>query len=233
MVLFHDQNTIMMQQKPISKEFNLLEEVILKRLHQILTSWSSADVRTVPNVMYQVRCGPDEADESIEYQINWFIDCAETHIHNHRSLFDSYCLEGEYEEKIWDIIDENDDKVTYQFVRYADNTLSPCKAISGTLQHIATRYHFPGNKLHMNTELFHSITPVIGTKERVLTFLVKKKYSAPVDTFILSSTPYVETLENDMRLANKGERQQMYFKLNEVLKKFQSELHIARNLIQE
>ncbi len=60
-----------------------------KRISNVLTNWKMTEIRTVPGVMYQVRCGNDEFDQSIEYQINWFLDCTETFIHNHRHTFDT------------------------------------------------------------------------------------------------------------------------------------------------
>ena len=209
------------QEDKMCSTFSLMQELCFKRIFNALSDWSVADVRTVPNVMYQLRCGYDQNDETIEYQINWFVDCAETHIHNHRSSFDTYCLEGEYEEKSWKIIDDNDGAMTYQFTRSADNTLTSAKAIPGTLRQVASRYHFPGNRMHVDTQQFHSITPVIGAKERVLTFVIKKAYSVPVDTFILSPEPHVDTLEDDMRPATESERRGMYDKLLEVLIRIQ------------
>jgi hypothetical protein len=168
--------------------------------------------------MYQLRCGSDEHDETIDYQINWFIDCAETYTHNHRNSFDTYCLEGEYEEKVWQIIDDNDGTITYQFTRSSDNKFSPAKAISGTLRHVTSRYHFPGNQMHVDTEHLHSISPIIGSQGRVLTFLVKKKYSVPVDTFVFSSESEFHPLNDEMRPSTKNERDAFYQKLIQVLR---------------
>ncbi|CAF3634913.1 unnamed protein product [Rotaria socialis] len=225
MVFLYETNTTSLQQEQneCSNQFysrvGLMRDFIFRKIYQVLIDWPSADIRTVPNVMHQIRCGTDEKDAKIEYQINWFIDCAETHIHNHRNSFDTFCLEGEYEEKIWEIIDENDGTISYQFTRNPDNILSSAESVSGTLRHVASRYHFPGNKMHVNTQQFHSVTPIIGSEERVLTFLVKEKYTVPVDTFILNSKPYVDSLDDDMRPATKDERQDMYNKLIEVLTK--------------
>jgi hypothetical protein len=199
--------------------FSLIQDLCFKKIFKSLNNWSTADVRTVPNVMYQLRCGDDEYDETIEYQINWFIDCAETYVHNHRNSFDTYCLEGEYEEKIWKIIDDNDGTITYQFTRSADNIISLGKPIPGTLRHVASRYHFPGNKIHVNTQDFHSITPSIGSDKRVLTFLIKKKYSMPVDTFVLSSESHFDRLNDEIRPATDSERHEIYEKLVQVVRK--------------
>ncbi|CAF1415529.1 unnamed protein product [Rotaria sordida] len=201
--------------------FNLIEDICFKRIFNALSNWSTADVRTVPNVMYQLRCGSDENDETIEYQINWFIDCAETYIHNHRNSFYTYCLEGEYEEKIWKIIDDNDGTVTYQFTRSAADSISMGKPIPGTLRHVDSRYHFPGNKMHVDTESFHSVTPIIDSDRRVLTFLIKKKYSTPIDTFVLSSEPYFNGLNDEIRPATNDERHEIHEKLVQVLRKSQ------------
>ncbi|CAF0838798.1 unnamed protein product [Adineta steineri] len=201
----------------ICSKLNSTEDLCFKRIINALNNWSAADVRTVPFVMYQLRCGNDEYDETIEYQINWFIDCAETHIHNHRNSFETYCLEGQYEEKIWKIIDDNEGTFTYQFTRSADNTISKAKLIPGTLRHVTSRYHFPGNKMHVDTEHFHSVTPIIGSDKRVVTFLTKRKYSTPVDTSILSSEPHFDPLNDQMRPATDDERHHMYQKLLQIL----------------
>ena len=97
--------------------------------------------------------------------------------------------------------------------------MSSPKAISGTLRHVASRHHFPGNKMHVDTQHFHSITPIVGSEERVLTFLIKKKYSVAVDTFVLNSEPYFDALTDDMRSATEDERREMYNKLVQVLTK--------------
>lgn len=200
-------------------KFFSIQDLCFQRILSAISNWETADIRVVPNVMYQLRCGSDETDETIDYQINWFIDCAETFIHNHRNSFDTYCLEGKYEEKIWKIINKNDGTITYKFIRSLDNTFSSPNLISGTLQHVASRHHFPGNQMHVDTEHFHSVTPVAGSKERVLTFLIKKKYSKPIDTFVLSSEPEFNPQNDEMRQATEDERREMYEKLIEVLKK--------------
>jgi hypothetical protein len=194
-----------------------VQQQCLRRLSDALANWQVADVRTVPGVMYQVRCGHDELDPSVEYQINWFVDCTETFIHNHRHSFDSYCLEGEYIEKLWEIIDDGNGEMTYQFRRNLDSTFDLYKTVPGTLRHVKSRHHFPGNQLHVDTCLFHSITPIVGSSGRVLTFLVKRNYSPVPDMFVLSTSSGIAALDNDMRLATDDERQAMYEKLQQVL----------------
>ena len=195
----------------------LMQDFCFKKMADVLKKWEMADVRTVPDVMYQVRCGSDENDPTIEYQINWFIDCAETHIHNHQNSFYTYCLEGQYEEKIWRIVDGHDDSITYKFSRNPDNTLTPGRPICGSLRHVASRYHFPGNQMHVDTEHVHSISAIAGSNERVLTFLIKKKHSVPVNTFVLSSDPEFHLQNSEMRSATEDERDMMFDKLVEVL----------------
>ncbi len=194
-----------------------MQQQCFRRISDVVANWQVADVRTVPGVMCQVRCGADEFDPNVEYQINWFVDCTETFIHNHRHSFDTYCLEGEYEEKIWEIIDHEDGDITYQFPRNANNTFDLPKTVPGTLCHIKSRYHFPSNQLHVDTCQFHSISPIINFSGRVLTFLIKKNYFPTPDMFVLSMSPDVEAIENEMRSATDDERQAMYKKLQEVL----------------
>jgi hypothetical protein len=83
--------------------------------------------------MYQVRCGHDEFDQTIEYQINWFLDCTETFIHNHRHSFITYCLEGQYIEKLWEMVDEGDHQFGYQFRRHIDGTFDLPKIVPAVL----------------------------------------------------------------------------------------------------
>lgn len=185
----------------------------------MLAHWQVTDVRTVPDVMYQVRCGYDERDRSIEYQFNWFVDCTETFIHNHRHSFDSYCLEGEYIEKLWEIVDDDKNDITYQFRRNSDTTFDLYKTITGgTLRHVKSRYHFPGNRLHVDTCQFHSISPIVNSTSRVLTFLVKQNYSPERDMFVLSLSPQMKaTNNNEIRVSTNDERQAMYEKLQQVI----------------
>ncbi|CAF0981016.1 unnamed protein product [Adineta ricciae] len=199
-------------------DFMNMNEECLKQISKVLANWSDADVRTVPNVMYQVRCGNDENDPGIEYQINWFMNCAETFIHNHRHSFDSLCLEGEYTESIWEVV--HDDSIIYEFLRRSDNTFDEPKKISGRLCHVRSRHHFPNNILHVDTGLFHSITAKEGddtNDKRVLTFLAKRKYSFVQKMCVLSSSPTIDSLDDDMRMATEVERKEVYDKLIETI----------------
>ncbi|UJR32447.1 hypothetical protein I4U23_019909 [Adineta vaga] len=196
---------------------NQIPEECFKRIFTALENWKMTDVRTVPGVMYQVRCGYDEIDPSIEYQINWFIDCTETFIHNHRHSFDTYCLEGEYIEKLWEIIDNGTtDGLVYQYQRNADTTFNLNKILPGSLCHVQTRYHFPGNKLHVDTCQFHSISSVVGSRDRVLTFLVKKNYFPTPEIFALSMSRGIDVQDNEIRPATDSERLAMYEKLHQI-----------------
>ncbi len=197
--------------------FVQIQQQCFRRISDALVNWQVADVRTVPGVMYQVRCGHDEFDQSIEYQINWFLDCTETFIHNHRHSFHTYCLEGEYIEKIWEIADNDDAGIIYQFRRNSDNVFDLHKAATGTLRHVKSRHHFPGNQMHVDTCQFHSISTIVGSSSRVLTFLVKQNYCPVPDMFVLSTSPDIETLKDEIRSATDDERQVIYEKLQQVL----------------
>jgi hypothetical protein len=193
-----------------------------KQITNAIANWSTGDVRTVPGVMYQIRCGNDENDPNIEYQINWFIDCTETFIHNHRHSFVTLCLEGEYIEKLWEIIDDNTGATTYQFYRESGNVFDLPTKIPGALHHVTSRRHFPGNQLHVNTEQYHSILPVVGSNRQVFTFLAKKKHSPPPAMYILSSSPTIDAPSDEIRSATEDERQNMYNQLQHILRtKFQ------------
>ena len=115
--------------------------------------------------------------------------------------FIAYCLEGEYTEKIWEIVDDNDGGITYQYRRNPDTSLALDKTIPGTLRHVKTRHHFPGNQLHVDTCQFHSISPIVGSNGQVLTFLVKQNYSPVPDMFVLSMASGVEAMDNEIRSA--------------------------------
>lgn len=167
--------------------------------------------------MYQVRCGGDELDKSIEYQINWFLDCTETFLHNHRHSFDTFCLEGEYIETIWEVVDDGDGEITYQFRRNSDNKFHLHKTLPGALRPVRFRHHFPGNQMHVDTCQFHSISPITGAGFRVLTFLVKRNYLPVPDMFVLSPLSAVEAIKDEVRPATADERQAMYEKLQELL----------------
>jgi hypothetical protein len=167
--------------------------------------------------MYQVRCGNDAFDQCIEYQINWFLDCTETFIHNHRHSFDTYCLEGEYTEKLWEIVDDSNGGIIYQFRRNSDTTFDLNKTVPGNLRHIKTRRHFPGNQMHVDVCQFHSISSTESSNSRVLTFLAKRNYFPAQDLFVLSTTPDIEAIKDVIRPATDDERQGMYEKLQQVL----------------
>jgi len=188
-----------------------------KQITKAIADWPTADVRTVPGVMYQVRCGEDENDPTIEYQINWFIDCTETYIHNHRHSFDTLCLEGGYKEQLWEIIDDNTGAVTYQFYRKSGNIFDTPKVIPGVLRPVRSRSHFPGNQMHLDTEQYHSIAPS-SADNRIFTFLAKQKHLLMPKMFVLSSTPTIDAPSDEIRPATEEERQSMYNQLQHILK---------------
>ena len=124
--------------------------------------------------MCQVRCGSDQSDHSIEYQINWFVDCTETLIHSHRHSFTSYCLEGAYVEKLWKIADAKDNGMIHEFRRNTDGTLHLHKTIPGTLRHIGSRQHFPGNELHVDTTQVEESDRILYISYEILRNLTRK-----------------------------------------------------------
>lgn len=186
-------------------------------IQQALAQWSIVDVRTVPNVMYQIRFGRDPNDSSVEYQLNWFIDCTETLIHNHRNSFETLCIEGEYVETSWDVIPDGTDNCTYKLHRQSDGSLNIAQVLPGVLQSIKTRRHFPGNQMHVDTELFHLISPMGGLNGQAVTFLRKRSYSPPPPTYVLSSTTMCIGPVEEIRSATKCEREKIYHKLQEIL----------------
>lgn len=207
-----------------------MESECFKHINQALANWSDVDIRTVPDVMYQIRCGEDEHDSSIEYQINWFLDCTETLIHNHRHTFDTYCLEGEYLEKLWEIVDDGQGDVTYRFCRQLGNTFDTSTTIPGTLQHVRSRHHFPGNQMHVDTTQFHSITPLKQSNTRIFTFLRKQNHFPGRKLSFLSSSSIIDGPTNEIRSATDEERLKMYNKLQDILRtRFQHYIEGAAN----
>lgn len=193
-----------------------------KQVSKAIANWPTADVRVVPGVMCQIRCGKDENDPNIEYQINWFSNCSETYIHNHRHTFDSLCIEGEYMESLWEIADANTDAITYKFYRQSGNICGAPTQIPGVLHHVRSRLHFPGNVLHVDIDQYHSILPKFGSDAQVFTFLAKRKHSPTPDMYILSSSPTIDAPSDEIRQATEEEREKMYNKLQNILKtKFQ------------
>ena len=181
-----------------------------------VANWDRADVRTVPGVMIQVRLGQNKHDSSIEHQINYFIDCAETYIHNHRHAFFTYCLQGGYEEKIWEIVVDNNGGIVYKFSRLPGNVFDSCTVVSGALQHVKSRQHFPGNEMHVPTHQFHSISPIPNSSIRVLTFLTKV-HAASSEMFVLSTSADIEAPKDAIRPATEEERQSILEILQQVV----------------
>ena len=110
-----------------------MEQKCIEYLRDTLSNWSKIEVRTVPGVMYQVICRKNKTDDNTEYRFHWFLDCTETYVHNHQFAFDTYCLEGEYTENLWDIIDDGSDAITHVFQRTPGNTIELFKAVPGVL----------------------------------------------------------------------------------------------------
>jgi hypothetical protein len=189
-----------------------------KQISKSIGNWSNTEVRTVPGVMYQISCGNDEIDPNIEYQINCFIDCEETFIHNHKNSFVSLCLDGEYTESLWEVVDDGTGTTTYQFHRKSGNVFDSPTKIPGALRHVMYRSHFPGNQLHVNTEQYHSISPKATVDSQVFTFLAKRKHSPEPKMYILSPSPTINAPSDEIRPATEEERQKMYDKLQYILK---------------
>ncbi|CAF1112356.1 unnamed protein product [Adineta ricciae] len=163
-------------------------------LSQVLSNWNEVEVRTVPNVMYQVVCPTNNTDEGIEYRFHWFLDCSETYIHNHRYAFDTYCLQGEYEERLWEISDDRSGTFTYTFPRTSGNKF--------------------GNTLHLEPNQYHSIVPIGGANSKILTFVARRLCSTAAETtFVLSSSDSIQAPTDEIRPATAEERQLIHEKL--------------------
>ncbi|CAF0775601.1 unnamed protein product [Adineta ricciae] len=181
-----------------------------------VANWNRADVRTVPGVMIQVCVGQNKHDNTIEHQINYFMDCAETYVHNHRHAFSTYGLQGEYKEKIWEIVDDKNGDIVYKFPRLTGNVFDSPIVVPGTLRHVKSRHHFPGNEMHVPTHQFHSIVPTPNSSDRVLTFLTKA-HTVSSDMFVLSTSAEIEARKDAIRPATEEERQSVLEKLEQVL----------------
>lgn len=191
-----------------------LERRCLEQMYNVLKQWSDADVRVVPNVMVQVRCGDDQDDPINEYRIHWFNDITETYIHNHQYSFDTYCLEGEYIERLWTVNQTYEDVTTYKFPRITGNTFGSVIPIRGSLQYLNTRRHYPGNQMHLDYHQYHSIIPAPECTDGVVTFVVRKKLDVNLSgTFVLSSSPTINAPTDEIVPASSDERQGMRDKL--------------------
>jgi hypothetical protein len=197
-----------------------MEQKSIEYLINTLLNWSTADIRTVPGVMHQVCCKTNDTDNNIEYRFHWFIDCNETYVHNHRYTFDTYCLEGEYEERLWEIIDDHSGTSTYQFPRTSGNKFDSVIRVPGVLRNTNSRKHFPGNILHVDTHQFHSIVSNNRSHDHVLTFVARRIcLSAAKTTYVLSSSNTIEAPIDEIRPATSEERLNMYHKLQQTFQR--------------
>jgi hypothetical protein len=200
-----------------------MEEKSIEYLIDSLLNWSTINVRSVPGVMHQVLCRTDHTDDNIEYRFHWFLNCAETYVHNHRYTFDTYCLEGEYMESLWEIIDDGSGASTYQFSRTSGNKFGSIIRIQGVLRNVASRHHFPGNILHVDTNQFHSISPITQSNTDVFTFVARKICSsAAKNTYILSSSESIKAPIEEIRPATAEERLGVYQKLQQLFQRISS-----------
>jgi hypothetical protein len=189
-----------------------------------LLNWSKIDVRVVPGVMYQVLCREDSTNKNIEHRFHWFLDCTETYVYNHRYNFDTYCPEGEYMEKLWNIIEDASGKITYRISRTSGNKLGIIVAIPGVLLIVNFRHHFSGNILHVATNQFHSIYPISRSNNHVVTFVVRQSSSsAEKNTYILSRSESIEGPIDETRPATPEERQLVHHKLQQILQQMISD----------
>ena len=120
-------------------------------------------------------------------------------------------------EKLWETVDEKNHGKIHEFRRHADGTLHLRETITGILRHIGSRRHFPGNELHADTSQFHSISPMVGFRDRVLTFLIKRNDTPASEMRVLSLSPDIEARNDDIRPATSDERRTVYEKLTQVL----------------
>ncbi|UJR11196.1 hypothetical protein I4U23_015377 [Adineta vaga] len=191
-----------------------MEEKSMRYLCYVLQNWSTVTVRVLPGVMYQVICTEKNTNANFEYRFHWFLDCSETYIHNHRYAFDTYCLEGEYIENVWEIIDDHSDTMTYQFPRTLGNKFDPSFRVPGALRVVKTNDHFPGNTLHVEPNQFHSISPITQQHNEVLTFVARKLCkTAAKKTYVLSSSDTIEAPTDEPQMATPEEREHVYDKL--------------------
>ncbi|CAF1056682.1 unnamed protein product [Adineta ricciae] len=183
-------------------------------LSQVLSNWDEVEVRTVPNVMYQVVCPTNNTGEDIEYRFHWFLDCSETYIHNHRYAFDTYCLQGEYEERLWEISDGHSGTLSYKFPRTSGNKFGTHIPVPGVLRSVKQNHHFPGNTLHVEPNQYHSIVPIGGANSNVLTFDARRLCSTATEpTFVLSASDSIQAPTDEIRPATAQERQLVHEKL--------------------
>lgn len=179
--------------------------------------------------MYQIRLGVDEFDSTIEYQINWFMDCSDTLIHNHRHEFYSLCLEGQYTEQLWKITPTTADQLIYRFRRVTPEQPIEKDTIEGVLEPDQVRHHFPGNVLHVVPSLYHSISGEANSSTKVLTFLRKTREAELPCTTFLSSTATIEEQKYQMRPAHDDERTMILEKLSEILEKQHRQTHYMKH----
>ena len=197
-------------------------------LDDSLRNWSQAEIYTVPGIMYQLRCNTFGMNDHMEYRFHWFVDCAETYIHNHQVAFDSYCLEGRYVETLWEIFDDHSGQFTNKFPRDSGNKIigAPVK-VPGILRPEEDHQHYPGNVLHVETNEFHSIAP-INKGQGVVTFVARYQSSSPLrTTHILSTEETIKAPTDAIRPATDEERDSIH-------KKFQmisNELKINGNFL--
>jgi hypothetical protein len=194
-----------------------MDQICMENLISTLENWPTIIVRCVPGVMYQVLCQTNDIDNGMEYRFHWFLDCTETFVHNHGNAFDTFCLEGQYLEKLWAIIDDDDDAITYKFSRTSGNKFGSIVHIPGSLRHVASRHHFPGNVLHVDTNQFHSITPGTGSDKYILTFVARHKcLSSAPNTYILSPSKIIAAPIDEIISATLEERLAVYHKLQQI-----------------
>ncbi|CAF0735278.1 unnamed protein product [Adineta steineri] len=186
-----------------------MEEQSIKFLEKLLKNWSNVEVRTVPKVMYQVLCGKNDTDtgENSEYRFHWFMDCSETYIHNHQFSFQTYCLDGEYEEKVWELKDDHNGGSTYKFPRISGNKFGQPVRIPGVLSCVKTNHHFSGNTLHVDRTQYHSISPKPQTNTEALTFVARRRCSTAKEMgYVLNSSDIIEAPTEEIRVATFEER---------------------------
>lgn len=192
-----------------------MEQNMIKHLNNTLDNWRDADVRTVPNVMYQIRYGRDA--NNVEFRFHLFISSEETYVHNHQYDFLSYCIQGEYCESLWNIDTTRSDVITYEFSRNSGNDIGLLGPKQGALYIEEKRHHFPGNVLSVTRNRFHSISSSATSNKMVVTFVAR--YICPMatrHTFIWSPEESIEAPTDQIEPATENERDIVYKQLKDI-----------------
>jgi hypothetical protein len=137
----------------------------------------------------------------------FYEDTVETFIHNHTQSFLSFCIEGGYTQKLWEIIDSNDEN-HYTFTRKTGGFYTDAKKETGKLLHIFTHNFERNQSIFVSAHAKHSL--IIFPKGRTISIVIRDEREKKITNLVFSKTTQIEGPHNlSIKYENEEKKQEI------------------------